>query len=233
MARTERANRFAALGDVHRLEIVEQLMSSDRTPRELSHVSGLSSNLLAHHLDVLESARIIRRRQSSGDRRNRYVSLDPRCFDGLLPATSIARVDAARSPRALFVCRRNSARSQLAAAVWIARGVGSAESAGTHPAEVIHPNTIEAARRADLRLPLVKPRHIDDVTNTPDIVVTVCDEAREDVEVGEDWLHWSLPDPIRSRSVRAFERTIEELHHRVDILQMTLAQKSREEEVWS
>jgi protein-tyrosine-phosphatase len=98
---------------------------------------------------------------------------------------------------------------------------------------VIHPNTIEAARRADLRLSLVKPRHIDDVTNTPDIVVTVCDEAREDVEVGEDWLHWSLPDPIRSRSVRAFERTIEELHHRVDILQMTLAQKSREEEVWS
>jgi protein-tyrosine-phosphatase len=96
---------------------------------------------------------------------------------------------------------------------------------------VIHPNTIEAAKRANLRLPLVKPRHIDDVTETPDIVVTVCDEAREEIEVGENWLHWSLPDPVQSRSVRAFERTIEELNIRINSLRMTLSQTFQEEKV--
>ena len=96
---------------------------------------------------------------------------------------------------------------------------------------MIHPNTIEAAKRANLRLPLVKPRHIDDVTETPDIVVTVCDEAREEIEVGENWLHWSLPDPVQSRSVRAFERTIEELNIRIDSLRMTLSQTFQEEKV--
>ena len=231
MTRKDRATRFAALGDVHRLEIVDQLMISDRTPRELSKMCCLSSNLLAHHLDVLESAKLIRRRQSSGDRRNRYVALEPRCFEGLLPATTVVHDDPARLSRALFVCRRNSARSQLAAALWNSRGIGSAESAGTHPAEVIHPNTIEAAKRANLRLPLVKPRHIDDVTETPDIVVTVCDEAREEIEVGENWLHWSLPDPVQSRSVRAFERTIEELNIRINSLRMTLSQTFQEEKV--
>ncbi|MEY4165877.1 MAG: hypothetical protein RL419_1719 [Actinomycetota bacterium] len=96
---------------------------------------------------------------------------------------------------------------------------------------MIHPNTIEAAKRANLRLPLVKPRHIDDVTETPDIVVTVCDEAREEIEVGENWLHWSLPDPVQSRSVRAFERTIEELNIRINSLRMTLSQTFQEEKV--
>ena len=49
-----RAARHAALGDPVRLAIVDDLMASDRAPVELCHRLGIESNLLAHHLDVLE-----------------------------------------------------------------------------------------------------------------------------------------------------------------------------------
>lgn len=52
----QRAEVFAALGDSRRLEIAEELASSDRTPGELIEKLELSSALLAHHLDVLEDA---------------------------------------------------------------------------------------------------------------------------------------------------------------------------------
>ena len=54
-----RAALFAALGDPIRLEIAEELSRSDRTPGELVEKFELSSALLAHHLDVLESAGLI------------------------------------------------------------------------------------------------------------------------------------------------------------------------------
>ena len=58
-----------------RLAIVEQLAVSDRAPSMLSAQFGLTGNLLAHHLDVLERAGLIERTVSAGDRRRRYVRL--------------------------------------------------------------------------------------------------------------------------------------------------------------
>ena len=52
----ERAAIHAALGDAHRLAIVEALRLSDRAPSELGVALGVPSNLLAHHVDVLEGA---------------------------------------------------------------------------------------------------------------------------------------------------------------------------------
>ncbi len=54
-----RASRHAALGDPVRLAIVDELASSDRSPVELRRRYGLESNLLAHHLDVLEEVGLI------------------------------------------------------------------------------------------------------------------------------------------------------------------------------
>ncbi len=216
MTSATRAKRLAALGDEHRLEIVEQLTISDHTPRELMELCSLTSSLLAHHLDVLQEASIVRRRQSSGDRRNRYVVLIPESLVGLVPNSPVEPSQGRYRPlRALFICRRNSARSQLAAALWRSRDMGQAESAGTEPADVIHPLTLEAARRGHLTVPLVKPRHIRDIQIKHDVIISVCDEAREHVDAREEWLHWSLPDPAKSRTVRAFERTIDELNERI------------------
>ena len=125
-----RAALFAALGDPIRLEIAEELSRSDRTPGELVEKFEMSSALLAHHLDVLESAGLIERTESHADRRKRFVRLVERHRPLLIGAPAATSV--------VFVCRQNSARSQLAAAIW-QRIVGTtATSAGTAPATAVH-----------------------------------------------------------------------------------------------
>ena len=49
-----RAAVYAALGDPARLAVVDALALGDRSPGELGESLGLPSNLLAHHLRLLE-----------------------------------------------------------------------------------------------------------------------------------------------------------------------------------
>ncbi len=207
-----RARRHAALGDPVRLAIVDSLAVSDRSPVELRRLTGIESNLLAHHLHVLDQAGIISRTRSSGDGRRRYVRLDRAALAGLgphhMPDTA----------GALFVCTRNSARSQLAAALWRSVASAPAESAGTHPAQRIDARAVTAARRAKLPLASVSPRSITDVPSLPPLVVTVCDQAHEELDPPDDWLHWSIPDPVAIGTPAAFDATIDELRQRVHAL---------------
>src|SRR6476659_9699376 len=71
-----RARRHAALGDEIRLAMVDELAASDRSPKELADRFDLGTNLLSHHLGVLEDAGLISRTRSSGDQRRRYVHLE-------------------------------------------------------------------------------------------------------------------------------------------------------------
>ncbi|HEX9681484.1 MAG TPA: hypothetical protein VGA13_00225 [Acidimicrobiales bacterium] len=71
----QRAERNAALGETARLTIVDELFASDRSLVELRRRLGMESNLLAHHLDVLERVGLIQRSRSSGDGRRRYVRI--------------------------------------------------------------------------------------------------------------------------------------------------------------
>ena len=207
-----RARRHAALGDPVRLAIVDSLASSDRSPVELRRLTGIESNLLAHHLDVLEQAGIISRTRSSGDGRRRYVHLDRQALDGLGPQAGPPTV------QALFVCTRNSARSQLAAALWRSVTSAPAESAGTHPADRIDARALSAARRAKLPLAPAVPRSMADVTAMPPLVVTVCDQAHEELDPPDEWLHWSIPDPVAVGTAAAFDAAINELRRRVAAL---------------
>jgi protein-tyrosine-phosphatase len=204
-----RAARHAALGDPARLAIVDELFASDRAPVELRRRLGIESNLLAHHLDALERAGLVERSRSSGDGRRRYVHLVPGALDGLLPARVLP------ATAALFVCSANSARSQLAAAVWRQATGASASSAGTHPAERVHPGAVAAAERAGLDLRGAAPRHLDDVGRPPPLVVTVCDRAHEELPHRAGWLHWSVPDPVPRGTKAAFDATVAELRARV------------------
>jgi ArsR family transcriptional regulator, arsenate/arsenite/antimonite-responsive transcriptional repressor / arsenate reductase (thioredoxin) len=208
--RQRRAQQFAALGDPIRLTIVDELVRSDRSPSELRLRVGIESNLLAHHLDVLADAGLIERNRSSGDGRRRYVHLLPAVASGL-------RVGAAApATEALFVCTRNSARSQLAASLWRTITGQPATSAGTDPAASIHPGAIDAAARAGLDLGDAAPRLLTPDETHP-LVVTVCDRAHE--QTGSDaWLHWSIPDPVPNGSPEAFDAVVEELRARIHTL---------------
>ena len=204
-----RAARHAALSDATRLVIVDELVGSDRSPLELQQLTGITSNLLAHHLDVLEHVGMITRSRSSGDGRRRYVHLCREAFAELAPAYPVRRQPV------LFICTHNSARSQLAAALWTRLTDQPAESAGTHPADRVHPGAVAAAHRAGFDISQTVPRHLDDVRRPPRLVVTVCDRAHEELPANPAWLHWSVPDPVARPSKAAFDAAMAELHERI------------------
>jgi protein-tyrosine-phosphatase len=209
MELTRRAEQHAALGDPLRLAIVDDLTVSDRSPGELSERHGLPSNLLAHHLGVLERAGLIERVVSSGDARRRYVRIRRNALVGLQPEPTIP------DGPVLFVCTHNSARSQLAAALW---SRSPATSAGTHPAPRVHPGAVSAGRRAGLDLTGATPRSIGDVTIEPALVITVCDRAHEELEPNPSWWHWSTPDPVEQPTDASFDATVAGLRRRIDML---------------
>ena len=206
----QRAAVHAALGDPVRLAMVDELAVSDRSPVELRRLVGIESNLLAHHLDVLEGVGLIERSRSSGDGRRRYVHLLRDRFDGLVPGRPVD------IGPALFVCSANSARSQLAAALWRDLTGAPADSAGTHPAEHVHPAAIASAERAGLDLSGAEPRELTPGAALPSLVVTVCDRAHEEVAGDESWLHWSIPDPVPVGTKAAFDAALRELRERIE-----------------
>jgi protein-tyrosine-phosphatase len=208
---TERAAVHAALGEPVRLSIVEDLAVSDRSPTELAARFSLPSNLLAHHLDVLEQVGLIERFVSAGDRRRRYVRLVR------APLTQLGVAPVPPAGRVVFVCTHNSARSQLAAALWTARTGAVATSAGTHPADRVHPEAVAAGSRAGLDLSRASPRMFGSA-GPVELVVTVCDQAHEELDPEPGWWHWSLPDPVEDGRAAAFDAVISELDDRIGAL---------------
>jgi len=214
-----RAAVHAALADPARLAITDTLLAGDASPSELAVMLAMPSNLLAHHLHVLEQAGVLTRRRSEGDRRRTYLRLIPGSLDSLAaPSPRLVR-------RVLFVCTANSARSHLAAALWRRASSVPAVSAGTHPGSAIDPGTIAAARRHRLPLPRLRPRHISEVQHEDDLVVTVCDLARE--ELGRQAaVHWSVPDPVPAGDPASFDAAVADLSYRVGHLAPRLAASS-------
>ena len=206
----------AALADPARLLVTDRLADGDASPSELAAVLQMPSNLVAHHLRVLEEAGLVTRRRSEGDRRRTYIRLVPgalACLAG--PPARTAR-------RVLFVCTANSARSHLAAAAWRQASKVPAASAGTRPAAAIAPGAIDAARRHGLPLPRLRPRHLDDVRDDGDLVITVCDMAHE--ELGEAAaVHWSVTDPVPAGDPAGFDAALQEISRRVAALAPRLA----------
>ena len=203
-----RAALHAALADPARLQIVDTLNLGDASPSELAEALGMPSNLLAHHLKVLEREGVVGRTRSEGDKRRSYVHLVPGALDDLT-AGQVRQV-----PRVLFVCTANSARSHLAAALWRQSSEIPAASAGTHPAEAIAPGAVESARRHQLKLPQLRPQHVEGVRAQGDLVITVCDRAHEELHFPVD-VHWSIPDPVLAGTPEAFDHALEEIGRRV------------------
>lgn len=217
-----RARLHAALGDEHRLAIAEELRFSDRSPTELARRLGLRTNLLAHHLDVLEESGVIERVSSSGDARRRYVRLNSAALDVMGRPT-------APPPRdVLFLCTRNSARSQLAAVVWRARTGRAARSAGTRPAAAVSPGAVAAAGRLGESLDGVVPTALGKIPRGVQ-VITVCDLVHEELDINDGWWHWSIPAPAgKSAAFDAVVAQIEERITRVGVPPSAHREKQRE-----
>ncbi|MFI5531768.1 helix-turn-helix domain-containing protein [Kitasatospora sp. NPDC051853] len=203
----ERAARHHALGDPARLAIVDALVTGDLASTELGHALGLPSNLLAHHLKVLQDAGLVTRVRSHADRRRVYVRLNPTTLATLLPTPAIT------APRVVFVCTRNGARSPMAAAIWAARSPVPAASAGTHPGPRVHPRAITTAQRHGVPLSQRQTFDAADLLTPDDLVITVCDNAHKALAPAH--IHWSVPDPSPVDTDDFFDRVFDELDQRI------------------
>lgn len=212
-----RARIHAALGDPARLAIVDALTLGDASPGEIGQDLGMPTNLVAHHLKVLQEAGLIARTRSEGDRRRTYLRLQSDVLAALTPP----RLDGAE--RVVFVCTHNSARSQLAAALWRDRIGGPVASAGTRPAARVHPRAVKVAHRHGLSLDATGTAHVADVVHDGDLVIAVCDNAHENMTgPTRPRLHWSVPDPVRVDTDDAFEAAYTDLAGRIDRLASTV-----------
>ena len=213
-----RAQLHAALGDPHRLAVVDALHLTDRSPSELAEMLGLGSNLMAHHLGVLADLGVIVRVASEGDRRKRYVQLVPSALLGLRLGGGV------QADRIIFVCTENSARSQLAEAMWNQRHSVPATSAGITPASELQAGALEVAAHRGIDLTGAYPKPLPELS-PDDLVISVCDRAHDAlIERGDlRELHWSVPDPAASEAVITFDRTTDVLADRIASLELCVS----------
>jgi ArsR family transcriptional regulator, arsenate/arsenite/antimonite-responsive transcriptional repressor / arsenate reductase (thioredoxin) len=211
-----RARIHAALGDPARLAIADMLAVADASPGEIGAALRMPTNLVAHHLGVLADAGVIGRRRSEHDRRRSYLQLRP----GALAALRTPGIAPPR--RVVFVCTRNSARSQLAAALWTEHSAVPAASAGTEPAAQVNPRAVRTAKRHGLRLNPSHTAHLDTVTEDGDLLIAVCDHVHETLPPQRTRLHWSIPDPVPADTDEAFETAYADLADRIERLAPTI-----------
>ncbi|GAB3960320.1 helix-turn-helix domain-containing protein [Micromonospora vulcania] len=190
---------------------MDALTLGDASPGEIAHDLGMPTNLVAHHVKVLTDAGLVVRSRSEGDRRRTYLRLRPDALATLAPAPP------GEMGRVVFVCTHNSARSQLAAALWADRTHTRAASAGTNPAGRVHPRAVAVANRHGLALDPTATSHVADVVRDDDLLIAVCDNAHEELTgPGRPRLHWSVPDPVRLDTDDAFEAAFADLAARVE-----------------
>jgi arsenate reductase (thioredoxin) len=100
--------------------------------------------------------------------------------------------------RVLFVCLHNAGRSQMSRALFerAAAGRHQAESAGTAPAERVHPEVVDVMRELDLDVGGQTPRKLTrEMAERADVVVTMgCGDECPYIP-GKRYLDWDLPDP--------------------------------------
>ncbi len=98
----------------------------------------------------------------------------------------------------LFVCRQNAGRSQMSQSLFerAAGGRHTALSAGTTPAERVHPEVVAVMRELGVDLSARTPRPLtDELARSADVVVTMgCGDACPYIP-GKRYLDWDLTDP--------------------------------------
>jgi arsenate reductase (thioredoxin) len=106
--------------------------------------------------------------------------------------------------RVLILCTGNSARSQMAEGL-LRHDAGDrfdAESAGTAPG-VVRPEAIAVMKELGIDISAHRSKHVDEFAGqTFDVVLTVCDHAREACPVffaATTRMHHSFDDPAAAR----------------------------------
>jgi arsenate reductase (thioredoxin) len=117
----------------------------------------------------------------------------------------------------LFVCTHDAGRSQMARALFeqAADGRHVAASAGTAPAERVHPEVIEVMGELGIDLADRRPQRLtDELAEQADVVVTMGCGDRCPFIPGKRYIDWDLDDP-KGRPVEEVRATRDEVGRRV------------------
>jgi protein-tyrosine-phosphatase len=216
------------------------LQGSDYRVNELVDRLDRPMNLVSYHLKQLRSHELVRERRSSADGRDVYYSLDLEklgmlfveagrsIHPGLVGDTGALEERGIQPMRVLFLCTRNSARSQMAEGLLrhLSRGRIEAHSAGTH-VESVHPLAVQVLAERQIDISGQRSKHLQAFVGQHfDYIITVCDRAREECPVfpgDPEQVHWSFADPAEvegSDEVRrqAFADVARDLTTRINYL---------------
>jgi arsenate reductase (thioredoxin) len=121
---------------------------------------------------------------------------------------------------ALFVCLHNAGRSQMSAALFerAADGRHRALSAGTTPADRVHPEVVTVMRELGIDVADRTPRLLTrELAEEADVVVTMgCGDECPYIP-GKRYIDWDLPDP-KGRPLDEVRATRDDIARRVDEL---------------
>jgi arsenate reductase len=124
----------------------------------------------------------------------------------------------------LFVCLHNAGRSQISAALFERASAGRhrADSAGTTPAERVHPEVVEAMHEVGIDLSENVPQLLThELAERADVVVTMgCGDACPSIP-GKRYIDWQLPDP-KGRPIEDVRRLRDDIERRVTTLALEL-----------
>lgn len=132
--------------------------------------------------------------------------------------------------RVLFVCLHNAGRSQISEALFgrATEGRHEVRSAGTRPAERVHPEVVEAMAELGVDVGDRKPHRLSTAdAEWADVVVTMGCGDECPYLPGKRYLDWDLPDP-KGRPLEEVRTIRDEIERRVQGLLGELDRAGRE-----
>lgn len=205
-----------------RMNLLRAMRVRDLTAHEASQILQMSASAASYQLRILSEAGVVESHRSDYDARTIYYRYIPETVERYLAAVRADLlapiVETNELPIVAFICRANSARSQMAEA-WARHFVPHMRvvSAGVEPS-TIHPLTIEVMDEVGIDASPQVAKQIVELDVTPDVVISVCDYARSHVEKHFDWQtkhHWSIIDPALAGTIDHFRIARDAVKERV------------------
>jgi ArsR family transcriptional regulator len=215
------------LADEKRVAVLDALRDRDVTAHDIAQLMGLPASAASYHIKQMVYAGVLIGTRSDDDARvvfYRRLAAPIRAYLKRLQVLFGDAQQCAVRERAdalvLYICRANSARSQMAAA-W-SRALLPATvhtlSAGVD-VRPIHPLTITVMQEVGINLATAHPTALASIAVMPTAVVSVCDSTRSVSEgrfAQSERFHWSTPDPATRNDVQEFRRVRDDLRMRVE-----------------
>jgi len=215
-------HRLELMGQPQRFALLSAMRERDVTAHEASIILGMSASAASYQLRIMSEQGLIVGRRSDVDARTIYYRLQRGAFREVI--RELEREFGQAYPVqagnvVAFLCRANSARSQMAEA-WARRYLPAeitVVSAGVEPSHM-HPLTIAVMHEVgiDVHEQVAKQFVELDVVRTH--VISVCDYARPYVEAyftTQQKHHWSIADPARRADIEDFRIARDDIERRI------------------